>query len=298
MTAISDKVTSATTAITSYGASNKTRIKTMIPLTQKGTANGVVPLDANTKIVAAYMPTTDALTEGSNLYFTQGRVLATPLTGLVTTTNATIAATDTVLGGLGKIQKQITDLGLAKPTTTGSIDAANQVGGYSGIRFTQTTGFLRDNGTTHSFYRGGATNADLWYCDNTGSFIAKGDIGADSDERLKSNWIAPSADFLPALAKVKHGTYDRVDIGITQVGVGAQSLQMVPGLEFAVRENEDTHMLSVSYGQAAMVAVVQLAMRAEEQATLLADQMKLNATLVALIEGMQERLAYLERGAN
>lgn len=51
---------------------------------------------------------TDSMAEGStNLYFTAARVLATLLAGLSTATNAAIAASDTVLAALGKLQAQI-----------------------------------------------------------------------------------------------------------------------------------------------------------------------------------------------
>ena len=51
--------------------------------------------------------TTAQVTEGSNLYFTAARVLATVLAGLSTATNAVITATDTALSALGKLQAQI-----------------------------------------------------------------------------------------------------------------------------------------------------------------------------------------------
>lgn len=55
--------------------------------------------------------TTDTVTEGStNLYFTDARVRNTLLTGLSLATNAAISAADSVLGALGKLQKQITDI--------------------------------------------------------------------------------------------------------------------------------------------------------------------------------------------
>jgi hypothetical protein len=54
---------------------------------------------------------TDGLTEGSvKLYFTEGRVRSTLLTGIDLATNAVISATDSVLSAFGKLQKQITDL--------------------------------------------------------------------------------------------------------------------------------------------------------------------------------------------
>ena len=54
---------------------------------------------------------TDGLTEGSvKLYFNEGRVRSTLLTGIDLATNAVISATDSVLSAFGKLQKQITDL--------------------------------------------------------------------------------------------------------------------------------------------------------------------------------------------
>ena len=55
--------------------------------------------------------TTDTVTEGStNLYFTSERVRDTLLSGLSLVTNAAISASDSVLGALGKLQKQVTDI--------------------------------------------------------------------------------------------------------------------------------------------------------------------------------------------
>lgn len=55
---------------------------------------------------------TDSLAEGAtNLYHTAARVRSVVLTGLSLATNAAIAATDTVLSSLGKLQAQITALG-------------------------------------------------------------------------------------------------------------------------------------------------------------------------------------------
>jgi hypothetical protein len=67
---------------------------------------------------------TDSVTEGAtNLYFTYQRVRDTVLTGLSTATSVAIAATDSVLVALGKIQAQITAHQNAK-------DAS---GGYAGL---------------------------------------------------------------------------------------------------------------------------------------------------------------------
>ena len=83
-----------------------------------------------------------------------------------------------------------------------------------------------------------------------------GNISAYSDERLKKNWRNLSSDFIPNLAAVKVGIYDRIDAGLTQVGVSAQSLQKV--MPDAVLTGEDG-MLSVAYGNAALAACVELA---------------------------------------
>jgi hypothetical protein len=50
---------------------------------------------------------TTAVTEGTNLYFTQDRVRGTPLTGYGVGTAVPLAAADTVLQGLGKLEAQI-----------------------------------------------------------------------------------------------------------------------------------------------------------------------------------------------
>lgn len=67
-------------------------------------------MSASDKSKVDAIPTsTDGLSEGStNLYFTAARVRSTLLTGLVAGTNAVIAATDTLLQALAKLQAQVT----------------------------------------------------------------------------------------------------------------------------------------------------------------------------------------------
>ena len=56
----------------------------------------------------ATLSNTDALLEGStNKYFTEARVRSTLLNGLTTATNVAITSSDSVLGGMGKLQAQI-----------------------------------------------------------------------------------------------------------------------------------------------------------------------------------------------
>jgi hypothetical protein len=74
---------------------------TFAALGPSGTAAGIK--------TALGLDTTNGIGEGSNnLYFTQARALATPLTGLSVAVNAAVVATDSVLTGLGKLQAQVT----------------------------------------------------------------------------------------------------------------------------------------------------------------------------------------------
>jgi hypothetical protein len=85
-----------------------------------------------------------------------------------------------------------------------------------------------------------------------------GNVTAYSDEALKTNWRGFPDDFIEQLAQVQSGVYDRLDVLLTQVGVGAGSLKKV--MPDAVQQNTDGKM-SVSYGNAALAAAVELAKR-------------------------------------
>ena len=130
---------------------------------------------------------------------------------------------------------------------TGTLPIAN--GGTNQTSFT----------ANYIHYGSFSTSSGLTY-DGT-NFVCGGNVSAFSDERVKTNWRDLPADFIERLAKVKHGIYDRTDEELTQVGVGAQSLR--PVMEHAVTEDEDGK-LSVAYGNAALVACIQLAQRVVE----------------------------------
>lgn len=83
-------------------------------------------------------------------------------------------------------------------------------------------------------------------------------VTAYSDETLKRDWAAVPADYVDRLAKLLAGTYTRTDTGERQAGVGAQSL--LPLLPETVLRDENG-VLSVAYGNAAMVSCVALAQR-------------------------------------
>lgn len=112
-----------------------------------------------------------------------------------------------------------------------------------------------------------------------GSFIASGNVTAYSDEKLKTNWRDLPENFVEKLAKIKSGIFDRNDTNETQVGVSAQSLKRL--LPHAVIKTGK--WLSVSYGNAAMVACVELAKR------LITQQKEIN--------DLKSRLDKLEKAA-
>jgi len=96
-----------------------------------------------------------------------------------------------------------------------------------------------------------------------------GTVTANSDERIKTDWAGLPADFIERLAGVKSGTYTRLDTGARQAGSSAQDWQKLLPEVVTVGEDEQG-TLSLGYGNAALVAAVELAkvvveLRAEVQ---------------------------------
>jgi hypothetical protein len=121
-----------------------------------------------------------------------------------------------------------------------------------------TTGTLDNARTTASSSNGAST---IVARDGSGNFTANnitanGDVTSSSDENLKIDWSDVIYNFVEQLAKVKSGVYKRVDTGEIQAGVGAQSLA---GVLPQVVKLDENGLMSVAYGQAAMVSAVELA---------------------------------------
>jgi hypothetical protein len=144
-------------------------------------------------------------------------------------------------------------------TSTGAI-ASSSASITSGA---PTLSFIDTDGNDFSVH----VNSNLWYVlnqggagiiytDQSGNFTAAGNVTAYSDERLKTNWRPVQDNFVHKLAGVKSGVFERTDIEATQVGVSAQSLQFL--MPEAVQTDKDG-LLTVNYGAAAMVSVVELA---------------------------------------
>jgi hypothetical protein len=130
-------------------------------------------------------------------------------------------------------------------------DPDSSIYNYSLVMDGGTFGFFMSG--TNSAYDQGSSKASI---DSGGNFYAVGNVTAYSDEKLKKNWRSLPVDFITQLSQVKNGIYDRIDENITQVGVSAQSLQKV--MPDAIIQNKEG-ILSVSYGNAALVATVELA---------------------------------------
>lgn len=154
-----------------------------------------------------------------------------------------------------------------------------------------TAGWFRSTGSSgwyNETYSVGiyATEAGNVRTYNGANFIssadvtASGNVTANSDETLKKNWRELPSDYIQKLSEVKYGIYDRIDTDITQVGVSAQSLQSL--LPNAVIKGSDG-ILSVAYGNAAMVSSIKLAEKVVEQETQLKAQDMRIAELERLI---------------
>lgn len=161
------------------------------------TVNAVAPVDGNVSLTTGDMP------EGSNLYHTVARVRATTLAGLSTATNAAIAAADTVLGALGKLQKQISDQLAAKDAT----------GGYAGLTLFKIN-FKNAANTFTSFLANANTAARTYtFPDKDGTVAMTSDVGGGAVVLLGSATVGTpvaNIDFLSLFS----AAYDKYTIEI------------------------------------------------------------------------------------
>jgi hypothetical protein len=158
-------------------------------------------------------------------------------------------------------------------TTATTANALNTANSYTVNAFTISSTaprlfFADTNGTTFSLYNDSNTfyilnsgGAGIVTCDTSGNFTAAGNVTAYSDERLKKNWRPVQEGFVEKLAQVKSGIYDRTDIEATQAGASAQDMQKL--LAETVQTGEDG-TLSLAYGNAALVAAIELAKQVVE----------------------------------
>lgn len=184
----------------------------------------------------------------------------------VTTVTVSIDGSSALDGGLSEVDVHVMNPStLALTLNSGSTRPLTIIGSDSVGDCIQLTG----NGTTtpNKFMRvnsgalqllNSAYSSVIATLDDAGNFTAAANITAQSDERLKGEWESLGADFIERLSAVKSGTYRRVDMDdeARHAGVSAQSLQAL--LPEAVLEGSQG-LLSVAYGNAALVACVELA---------------------------------------
>jgi hypothetical protein len=122
--------------------------------------------------------------------------------------------------------------------------------------------FYDSNNT--GYYVDPASTSQLNVLNTAGNIACSGTVSASSDERLKKDWTDLADDFVEQVAKVKAGTYTRIDSGERQAGSSAQDWQkLLPEVVHATEDEDKT--LSLAYGNAALVAAVKLAQRVVEQ---------------------------------
>jgi hypothetical protein len=222
--------------------------------------NGAAGVPTFRAVVAADIPTLNQNTTGSSGSCTGNAATATTATNQ---SGGTVSATTGVFTGL------VT----GATATTADINAANDTGSFScrgnasfpaSMSFHRTGVYAINMGlsTGNNFVIGGwSASSNAFSMTGAGALTMLNNITAYSDERVKTNWRDLPSDFIDQLAKVKHGIYDRTDQVSTQIGVGAQSLR--PVMEHAVMEDENGN-LSVAYGNAALVAAIELAKQVVE----------------------------------
>jgi len=276
----SGTVTSITAGSYLTGGTITTSGTLAVDATSANTASKVVARDASGNFSAGTITanlsgnaTTSSSCTGNAA--TATNVAYSGLTGTVPTWNQNTtgnAATATALSnGTNSIYKNATyGWNVRSDQLSSSIQLLNSSSSTIGWYYADSSanqGFLSTTGSW------------MWQVSNTGNCVATANITAYSDERLKKDWAPVQEDFVAKLAKVKSGTYTRIDSEERQAGVGAQSFQTLLPETVLTGENGT---LSLAYGNAAMVSAVELA---KDNVELRARIEKLEALVAKLIEG-------------
>lgn len=221
--------TAATTAASDYAtASQGAKADTALQPSAIGTT--VASLAQGQKADTALQPgvTTSAITEGTNLYFTSARSLATVLSGFTTGANSTVLATDTVLSAFGKTQGQIaakldktggTVSGNITPDTTNSRTLGSNVLKYQQLWARQV--YIGDDTATNAFLRiNGAQATELQLAFSRAglnSWRHRIDAGAQSGGNAGSSYALDAYDDAGTLSRVVY-TISRAT-GVMNFGV-------------------------------------------------------------------------------
>lgn len=120
---------------------------------------------------------------------------------------------------------------------------------------------------------------DLFWFDMSGNFTAKGNITAFSDVRLKYDWQDLPSNFVELWAKVKRGTYKRIDKSPDAPRMAGGSAQGVKEILPEVTGVGALGYLTVDNGAAALVATFELAEKCVQLEQLLAQALERISTL-------------------
>ena len=248
-----------------------------------GAASGTT-FDGGTARTISYNSVGAPSVTGTNASGTWGISISGSAATLTTARALTIGASSKNFDGSAAVTWTLAEIGAASASATVNLTGDQSVAGsktFSGLTtFTNGRAQVQSAGSAMFEFHIPGVHARGWYLDSSGitrlsttngSGVAStalievdaagnttiaGNVTSNSDERLKTNWRTLPDNFIAELANVKMGVFDRVDNGITQVGVSAQSLQGV--LPWAVGEGS-SGMLSVAYGNAALAASIALA---------------------------------------
>jgi hypothetical protein len=246
--ALSGNATTATSATTAGSANALSGINSNISAAvQTGTISSVIAQDTNTSL---YRYTAQAVAT-----FISGQTMnisgtATNVSGgTVSATTGSFSGTITMTGNATSFRQNSTASWSGDPG-----------GGQGKLEYHSNRWYIvsgSDSTLVVQFRRSGS---DIGNIDNSGNLTMSGNVTAYSDERLKKDWSPLPADFIERLAKVKAGTYTRINGGERQAGSSAQDWQkLLP--EVVVKGIDEEETLSLAYGNAALVAAVKLAER-------------------------------------
>lgn len=249
--------------IGTYATSGTTLARTTVLSNSSGTEPSALSFSAGTKDVFVTYPSGKSVnldaSGNATALGTPASFVGTNITGTASgltsgnvTTNANLTGDVTSSGNATTLATVNSNVG----SFTNSSITVNAKGLITAASSGAGSVFGTDTQVTYNNAGTMAGSANLTF--NGTNLTCGGTVTANSDERLKTNWRDLPENFVERLADVKHGVYDRTDIEATQVGVSAQSLQTL--LEQAVLVGEDG-TLSVAYGNAALVACIQLAQR-------------------------------------
>ena len=223
------------------------------------TTIGGTTITASTAFSGPHNGTVGATTASTGAFTTLSASSTVSGTGF-----STYLASPPAIGGTAAAAASFTTIaasGAVTVTKTGSshliLNSTNSTVNQIAFQSNGPAGGDIGGNATYPIFAQTSSATNLFYTDQSANFTAIGNVTAYSDERVKTNWRSMDRGFLKQLSEIKAGTYDRTDTDapLVQVGVSAQDLQKILGP--AVLEDADG-MLSVAYGNAALVAAVEL----------------------------------------